>query len=170
MKFAYKDPLGPATQLQVDDFQTEICYTLPQDYKQFLVTVGGGYGPDKHLAYPKTWKPGIVIQNIYGPQSDDYLDIRKTRDSMYVPACFLNFASDPGGELFVMDLRPETEFYGKIYVRDHDHAFNPKPFLTVEFFEEYDCDPDEARLYHFIAGSFTEFLDLLKTDEEIDAE
>ena len=172
MRLNYKRPLGPISSSQATEFETELGFILPEDYKQFLTTIGGGYAPDRGLAYPKTWLPGVVIQSIYAPQSDDYCDIRQTRESTgdYIPSCFLHFACDPNGQFFVIDMRPESEHYGKIYVRDHDHARNAKPFLTTAFFEKYDCDPDEHDLYHFIAGSLTEFLDMLKTDEEIDAQ
>ncbi len=165
----YQEPLGPATQSQVDNFEAEIGFILPQAYKSFLLTTGGGYRPDKHLADPEAWAPGVVLCYVFGPQPDEYLDVRKTRKLWHIPKCFLLFAEDPGGQLFVIDLRADPEYYGKIYVRDHDHAFNPKPFLSAEFFEEYDCDPDEAGMYHFIANSFDEFIAMLKTDEEIDA-
>lgn len=170
MTLNYKDPLGPATQSQVNEFEEEMGFILPASYKQFLMTEGGGYAPQRGLADTPHWTPGINIQGIYGPQPDDYLDIRKTRQLWHIPKCFLLFARDPGGQLFVMDLRSDPNCYGKIYVRDHDHAFNPKPFLSAKFFEEYDCDPEEAELYHFIANSFEEFIAMLKTDEEIDAE
>jgi hypothetical protein len=170
-RFAYKEPLGVSNIDEISEFETELGLTLPQFYKNFLAVIGGGYAPDRGLAYPPQWPPGVVLNNIYGPQPDDYLNITDMRDSTspYIPSCFLLFASDPSGQYFVIDLRPDPDVYGKIYVRDHDHSMNPKPFLSVEFFEEYDCDPDEAPLYHPIADSFEAFIGMLKTDDVIDA-
>jgi hypothetical protein len=172
MSLTYKRPAGPATISQVDDFEASLEYALPKDYTQFLITVGGGYSASPGYAYPPTWPPGIVLTYVCGVVPDDTCDIRKTRKATgwYIPSCFLHFADDPGGQFFVMDLRPEPEHYGKIYVRDHDSAHNENPFLSAAFFEEYDCDPDEAPLYYFIASSFTEFITMLRTEEEIERE
>jgi hypothetical protein len=168
-RLAYKEPLGVSNIDEISEFEAELGLTLPQSYKNFLAVIGGGYAPQLYTSFSNDETFSYPIQYFFAPKEDDHLNIRDMRRLSHIPSCFLIFAEDPSGQYFVIDLRPDPDVYGKIYVRDHDHAMNPNPFLLVEFFEEYDCDPDEAPLYHPIADSFEAFIDMLKTDDEIDA-
>jgi hypothetical protein len=172
--FLYRESVGVSTFDEISKFEIELGLSLPKSYKKFLAEVGGGYAPNYDLILPNDETFHYPIQYFLAPkeflsEDNQCINIRDMRRLWHIPSCFLIFAEDPSGQYFVFDLRPEPEFFGKIYVRDHDHALNPKPFLSAEFFEGFDCDPDEAPLYHPIADSFEAFIGMLKKEDAIDA-
>jgi hypothetical protein len=69
----------------------------------------------------------------------------------------LAIGHDPFSETIFMDLRPGT--YGKVYLRAH--AYPPTGPLNIGDTGFAQADYEEASLYHSVAGSFEEFIDIL---------
>lgn len=105
------------------------------------------------------------LQTIFGLTSVEAKSIHRTElgnFSREIERQFLQIALDSGGEIFVLDLRPKT--YDCVYVRAHNSPANQPPVINDAGFSEWDYE--EAELYHPVAASFEEFLDMLGPEPE----
>jgi hypothetical protein len=120
--FSILRSLHPITPRDIAQFETELGYPLPSDYRQFLLVINGGRP-----------KPDCFMSPITGYCSvDDFLGIATTSQRAYLDLIdkhrlfwdfdFLNYllpiAGDICGNYFCMSLRPRD--YGHIYFWDHE--------------------------------------------------
>jgi cell wall assembly regulator SMI1 len=158
----------PVTQNELDRFEELRGIKIPKSYRDFISANRGGYsaGGDDTLFAP-TWNE-TPVSVWYGTIGSSYGGTFFKRDlgnfSPTVAEKFLQFAEDPGGQIFVIDLRPRS--YGRVYVRDHDGPINSPPVIDDEGFSN-DTDYEEAELFHPISESFDAFLNLLGPDSDL---
>ena len=100
----------------LDDFVKKYSLILPDDYKKFLLEHNGG------APVPSTNKtPETFVQWIYGIHQEDWASL-EWKIEIYderMPSNTLPIASDPGGNQFLLSLRPDS--YGEIWFWDHEN-------------------------------------------------
>ena len=167
MKILWDRQNPPVQQQELDRFEEERGVQIPQSYRDFIVRNRGGYsaGGDDVLFAPSWNETPVSVW--YGASGSRFGGTFHKRDignfSQAVSEKFIQFAEDPGGQVFVIDLRPKT--YGKVYVRDHDGPLKRPPIIDDSGFASIG-DHEEAELYHPIADSFDAFLGLLGPDPD----
>lgn len=164
MKFEQRNE--PTTALAILQFEKKQGIRLPQDYRAFLLADNGGY-LDRSNDYFEvgSWN-SFVVEDLLGLTSDAGTSIASDRfnnfsDLIEKRLLVIGYAS---GETLYMDLR-ETSSYGKIYVRAHDSPIND-PILIDDTGFTHEADYEEARLFHPIADSFSEFIAMLGPEPE----
>ena len=160
----YQTPLEPTTPTDLSAFEKNRRISLPASYREFLLEGNGGYGPEPSFLDIPNWTR-TSLQTIFGLTGIEAKSIHRTELGNFSPEIerqFLQIALDPGGEVFVLDLRPTT--YGRVYVRAHDSPPNRPPIIDDTGFSEWDYE--EAELYHHVASSFEEFLGMLRAEPE----
>ena len=166
MSILWSQQNPPLKQKELDQLEAERSIRLPTSYREFIYQNRGGYtaGGDDILFAPNWNETPVSVW--YGAMGSPYGGTFHNRHlgnfSESVSRQFLQFAEDPGGQIFVIDLRPGT--YGKFYVRDHDGPLNRPALIDDDGFEG--SDHEEAELYHPIAASFEAFLELLGPDPD----
>lgn len=162
------DMQNPPIQLEdLSRLEIERGVEIPKSYREFISQNRGGYsaGGDDVLFAPSWNETPVSIW--YGTEGSTYGGTFFKWDlgnfSPEVAKKFLQFAEDPGGQIFVIDLRSQT--YGRVYVRDHDSPLKRPPIIGSEGFST-DTDYEEAELFHPIAESFEAFLNLLGPDPD----
>jgi len=155
MKELFEDTELGLSAEQIGDFERDRGSSFPEDFKIYLKEINGGWLND---SADFQFGDGHITgaRNLFGFNGSEDRDIttESKRDSL--PRCLLPIGDDLGGaDLFVLDLRPEM--IGKVYIRAINVPPNRKPFLPASLFVER----DEERLYHRVADSFSEFIDMI---------
>lgn len=137
---------GKATQEMVNAFEQHIGFSLPEDYRKFLLEYNGGTPLVKYAAFtieelnediPLDVLLGLGINNLdLQKRNDDYMDD-------LLPHCVI-IGDDPGSGMIVLIDDPEMK--GVYY---WDHSFN------------FEQSNEDDNIYK-IADSFQEFVDGLK--------
>ena len=163
----FKEAHPPATESAIAAFERQRAVRLPTAYRAFLLETNGGYGPELQILTVPSWPDWrqMVVTEMRGLHGEAYNSIEQKwlgNFSKGIGRQMLQFADDPSGEIFVIDLRPKT--YGNVYVRCHDITPNV-PFIIDD--AEFDhSDYEEAELYHPVADSFEAFLTMLGPDSD----
>ncbi|WP_135212626.1 SMI1/KNR4 family protein [Vitreimonas flagellata] len=156
MKELFADAERGLADARIDESEREQGSSFPEDFKQYLREINGGWLRD---SADFQFGEGHVTaaRCLLGFNPSSKRDIGKKQANMdYVPPQLLPIGEDLGGaDVFVLDLRPET--LGRVYIRAINVPPNPKPFLPASLFVE----PDEEALYHHVADSFSEFIDMI---------
>ncbi len=141
---------------KIAEFEKQIGDALPQDYRDFLLEFNGGRpdksGFDYDLPDGRTWNS--MVREFIGFDRSQYSDFDYF-DTMYfdrIPPGMFPIADDPGGNLVLMSLRPESR--ENIFFWDHNEEAEEEEPATLE------------NLY-FIAGNFSEFFAGLKEEEAV---
>ncbi|MGB4776528.1 MAG: SMI1/KNR4 family protein [Daejeonella sp.] len=136
---------GKLSELELGDFEQENSITLPNDYREFLLTYNGGEFtknvnnyPDTVVTYVLGMHNGPLYASLY-----KHIDIFKNR----IPFGSFPIATDPFGNLFLMSLDPSG--HGNIYFWDHEG-------------EPVEQDGHYVTNCYFVAYSFSEFINNLK--------
>jgi cell wall assembly regulator SMI1 len=153
-----------ATEKALKRFEKKIKAQLPKDYREFLLQTNGGY-TEKVLSYPFTLngKPSASnIDSFYGLSEEEgegslieNFDTFRDKDEPRMLDYMIPIGEDEGGNQIVLLLNKKE--YGHVYFWDHESE------IDFENMEEGESDRDNC---HPIAKSFTEFLNLLKVDDE----
>ena len=144
--------------LNLDEFKyfDEDNIVIPDDYKNFLIQYNGGR-PENSTVHFKNRDEATMLNCIFGFTKDRYGSFTRYQ-GVYagrIPSNTIAIADDAGGNLIIMSISGED--YGKIYFWDHE----------MEAYE--DEDPDYSNLT-LVADSFQEFLDNLKSEDELEIE
>lgn len=161
----FKEAHPPATESAIAAFERQRAVRLPTAYRAFLLETNGGYGPELQILTVPNWPDWrqMVVTEMRGLHGEDYNSIEQEwlgNFSKDIGRQMLQFADDPGGQIFVIDLRPMT--HGKVYVRHHDIPPNFSRLIDDTGFDAN--DHEEAELYHPIADNFEAFLAMLAPD------
>ncbi len=149
------DPITPA---QLTDLEAALGLAFPDDFRDFLLHFNAGdfrHYVKGSVRRQTRFVREFCVESTFGIVGDDRFgcsDVLHKVDvfSDRLPSTLVPIM-DTGGHPIVMNFEPED--YGKIYYWDRvDECF------------------DETPAIHLIADSFTEFLCLLKPDDEIDRE
>jgi len=147
----------------LNDFVKKYSLTLPDDYKKFLLEHNGG------APVPSTNKiPETFVQWIYGIQDEENWASLEWNIEIYderMPSNTLPIASDPGGNQFLLSLRPDT--YGEIWFWDHENESdtNAKDYFdnirkSANSFSDFIND-----LYEYIDPDETEPERIVRTND-----
>lgn len=153
-------------ELDLFELEKRVGAALPADYRHFLLLHNGGQPEPSDFLVPG-WRfmaslvnefDGIKVLENQDVEDDNSVDLLWNIEVFEdrLPKNFLFIGRDPGGNGILLSLHPDT--YGKIYFWDHEN----EPEEGLEDLADY------PNIY-FLANSFTEFLDSLKTEEEINA-
>lgn len=120
-------------------FEQETGLNLPESYKKHILKYNGGSPEEKDYFQEK------IIAHFYPIRYGKYTlekSYKMMKDSL--PQYFLNFAYDPGGNPFCLNLKNGID-YGKVYY----------------------CAMDEGEVIpEFMANSFQEFMNGLEEDPD----
>lgn len=130
-------------------------FGLPKSYKKFLINTNGGRSRKKYFFF-KEQENGSVLTDFFGILKDYNTNIllKYKYVGIRVPFNTLPIASDCFGNLILIAVKGAE--YGKVYFWDHDWE------------AEDGVIPDYSNLT-LIADNFDEFINNLKSQEEIDA-
>jgi hypothetical protein len=155
MRELFEDTEQGLSAEEIAEFERERGSAFPEDFKAYLKEINGGWLND---SADFNFGDGHITgaRNLFGFNGSSDRDIATESKRDGLPQCLLPIGDDLGGaDLFVLDLRPET--FGRVYVRAINVPPNPKPFLPASLFVE----PDEEELYHHVADSFSDFIDMI---------
>ncbi len=126
-------------------------FKLPQSYKLFLYKSNGGVTKNKFFLLRNNVKEGSVLDRLFGLTAKQYYNMLVYyRDySTRIPINTLPIGCDPGGNIILLSVKGED--YGKVYFWDH----------------EMETDPPDYSNLTLIADSFDEFINGLKSEEEM---
>lgn len=144
---------GPTVPAEIiDEFERRVGATLPQEYRQFLLTVNGGWATtDFH--HPASADGDHGVRCLYGiGVEDEYRSMERSLGAYEgrYPAEFLPFGEDPGGNLVLIQWRGSD--VGSVHFWDH----------------EEEADEDEPPTYRNItriSDSFSAYLEELEPYE-----
>ncbi|MDP4725467.1 MAG: SMI1/KNR4 family protein [Alphaproteobacteria bacterium] len=128
--------------------------TIPESYKNFLIQYNGGRPENDHIDF-KEGDNGTVISYIFGFTKERYGSFVRYQGTYAgrIPHNTIAIADDCLGNLIIMSVSGDD--YGKIYFWDHE----------MEAYEGE--EPDYSNLT-LVADSFEEFINNLKSSDEID--
>jgi len=146
--------MGPrASETQISNFESEIGYALPDDYRRFLAACNGGYlgGRFWHR------EQHVGIDHIGGFREETYFSLRWARECYRdrIPKELLWIMNDPFGNAICLGLVGNTR--GKIYFWDHDEEPDP---------EEWDGSVENSGNVSIVTDSFTELVDGLEPEDD----
>lgn len=157
MKELFSDTEAGLTDEQIASYERSSGCKFPDDFKLYLREINGGWLTDSaDFNFGSGHATGA--RSLFGFNGASDRDIQtESRERGYLPNWLLPIGDDLGGaDLFVMDLRPERA--GRIYIRAINAPPNEdNPILSPYLFG----DPDQADLYHHVADSFSEFVDMI---------
>lgn len=112
---------GPPLSAQdLEEFEERVGVTLPDEYRQFLLTVNGGWATtDFH--HPLTADGDFGIDCLYGIGiEDEYRSMERSLEAYEgrYPSEFLPVGEDPGGNLVLIQWRGDD--VGSIHFWDHE--------------------------------------------------
>ncbi len=149
---AIEKKAAPAPIERLANLETEIGATLPDDYRQFLLSCNGGYiggalwymGPT-----PDGGSADAGVHSVGGLRDDPSYSLGSYRVcyETRIPRDLLWIMDDPFGNAICLGLRGECR--GKIYFWDHEH----EPAVG-----KWDGEVDTAENVTLIAASFTDFV------------
>ena len=140
------DSFEPTSRHTIKQFESRIGLALPADYKIFLEQHNGGIFHGALFAVPKLGTDE-ALDILYGfIDSERSLDLRFWQKEMEgeIPENSIIIGTDPGGNTLVLDNEG-------IYYWDHEH---------------YYPQTSNKKNADKVAGSFTEFMTLLRPPEE----
>lgn len=148
---------GGLSREQCAELERKRGQSFPSDFVEYLCTVNGGV-----LAQAASFTLGedytTAVGSVFGFNRTRVRDIvyREKLLRHYVPSVLLPVAGDTAGaELFFLDLRPES--LGTIYLRAFNAPRHQPRVLDIEPLRGYE---EEAELYRFVAGNFTQLIRL----------
>jgi hypothetical protein len=122
-------------------FEKLIGSKLPNSYRTFLIDINGGIPFKKYFLYNNT---GSLIKCFFGITNEKDFDIVRFYNHYknLIPEYLLPIGEDDGGNILMMAISGKD--YGKLFFLDHEQPI---------------C---------LLANSFEEFINSLKSEEEID--
>lgn len=135
-----RDPYGVTSLDDIKQFETEIGFELPADYREFLLKTNGGVYHD-YVCTPD----GFALDVVFGLNTNFcWSELRWNRDvsSDWLPADMLPIASGPGGDYACLKLTIPDK--GAVFSVYHDVDFSPDKIADsfTEFIDGVILDPD----------------------------
>ncbi|WP_168193068.1 SMI1/KNR4 family protein [Rhodophyticola sp. CCM32] len=156
----------PTDEAQIKDFEASRGFTLPEDYRVFLLKYNGGRPADANSSFQPDRLTWLSVEEFFGFTEESLNDIASFRYndfSDYIHARLLQVANT-GSQGIYIDLR-EGSMHGKIYILAR--PANETVLVDDAGFED-DGDYDEARFLHPVASSWSEFIAMLGPDPQLE--
>ena len=135
------------TEEELAALEERFGFRMPEDLRQFCLQYNGGLLPDGTEIDPESCRltdflaiKHPLMERI--PMMDTLLKWQKMDG--FIPMCYIPFCNDEAGDSYY--IRVDEVGYGKVY------------YIFSEFLDDFLADSEGAGL---IAGSFTEFLELI---------
>ncbi len=176
----------PASEKAIRALELKLGAALPDDYRRFLVACNGGHlggvlwfiGPT-----PDGVAADVGINHVYGVRTESRFDLQSTRRAYgpRIPRGLLAIADDCFGNLLCLGL--DGVHRGRLYFWDHEcepDACEVEVSTEDEAEESTEDEPawwresawdgsiETAGNVQLIANSFTEFVDGLRPQDELD--
>ena len=140
------------TEEELAALEERFVFRLPDDLRQFCLQYNGGLLPTGAEIDPERCKLTDFLAIKYPlmesiPIMDTLLEWQKMDG--FIPMYYIPFCNDEAGDSYY--IRVDEVGYGKVY------------YIFSEFLDDFLADSEGAGL---IAGSFTEFLELIHFPEE----
>lgn len=175
-------PIGkafaPMTEEELHSIETDLGESLPEDYRDFLLTYGAAsFGElvefrlrDSHPIHPVEGNPMPISCYKKGPFSDFYGSKASTNSlarhiETYkgrMPDTMISIADDGGGNQICLGIRGKEQ--GRVYYWDHHNEWD-----EVDYLEEHGSPmPVEVKFQnvYLIAESFEDFIRRLEKSEQ----
>ena len=155
MTVRIENSFKPITEAELATFEQELDLELPNDYRQFLLVHNGGVPtPDLYdFKMDSFIYEGCVTRFLGLREGERYSFSRYLKTyQKRLPANLFPIALDLSVDLICVSTSGND--YGRVHFWDHN-------------WEITDGKPDYSNV-HFVANSFTEFLDMLYDDDEED--
>lgn len=155
MGIRFQSPSGSIDESRIASLERNLGATLPADFRNFLLGHNGGKRPTPCMidyVGVDGFRSRALIAEFLGVESPSESDIFKTY-SFYlnderIPDCAVPIAKDIAGNLFC--IRTDPANFGAVCFWDHELELSNEP---------------EGNLA-LVAGSFSEFVSLLKPDPD----
>ena len=155
IEFYDANEFGKLTSEKLMEFEQAYKLKLPDDYRLFLLTYNGGSPSPEVVDFIEHGKKQSDIVNyLCGIHEGEYWASLEWHMEMFkqrIPAGFIPFGYDPGGNLFLLGTNDEN--IGKVYFWDHENE--------AALFDE---EPSFKNM-SLITNSFTEFMNQLYSDQ-----
>ena len=131
-------------------------FRMPNDYRNFLLEYNGDVDLPPFFYFKKNDKNGSMLDSFFGikKHTNDNILMNIKLYKNRIPTNCLPIANDAGSNLILLAVKNKD--YGKVYFWDHNWE------------AEDGAIPDYSNLT-LIADSFDEFINNLKSQDEIDA-
>lgn len=151
----FEKQFGPIPEKFITALEQGWRIRLPKDYKNFLININGGK-PKKKLFTLKDQSNNSLIAGLFGISEEEDYNILTRYPSMLgdrIPTNMFPIADDQGGNFILLSVKEADR--GKVYFWDHNWE------------AEEGQMPDYSNLT-LIADSFDEFINNLKSEDEIE--
>jgi hypothetical protein len=137
------------------EFESKIGYSLPVEYREFLMLYNGGKPVPDFFRVPDWEYEETYVTELKGLANGKSVDLSELFDLLHdrLPKGFIAIGSDPGGNQILLSLSKDTK--GQVYFFDHEN--------------EPEDAADDVKGYpniYLVAKSFNEFLKNLYSNDE----
>lgn len=105
------------------NLETELTYSLPNSYKDFLLNTNGGVPVESYIDFNENnlKVPGDEIKRFYGVGGKASTDLLHKMESIgdNLPKGMIFIANTHGGNFFLISLREDS--YGEVFYKDHEY-------------------------------------------------
>jgi cell wall assembly regulator SMI1 len=141
----FTDAGGELTVDDIDQAEKTLGFPFPHDFRQFLLSTNGGRLTDYHVVRIEACDDDVLMHYFLEIGGDSCIVSAYKDLSDELPKGFIIFATDPGGNKFLMDLS----------------AGEPTGIYYWDRVRHFRRSKKKANTYQ-IADSFTEFLEKLR--------
>jgi len=140
---------------ELANFESKIGYTLPVEYREFLLLYNGGKPIPDFFKVPEWQYEETYVTELKGLANGKPVDLSELFDLLdgRLPKGFIAIGSDPGGNQILLSLSNDKR--GQVYFFDHEN----EPDDATDNVEDY------PNIY-LVANSFNEFLKNLYSNDE----
>jgi hypothetical protein len=145
---------GDFSEKQLLQKEEDFGISLPLFYRNFIKNFNGGVPEKIFFNFKDTKTNGSLVDRLFGFVENKYrnIDMYYKNYKMRIPCNTLPIGIDPGGNLILLSVKGPD--YGKVYYWDHN-------------WEAEDGQVADYSNLTLIADSFEEFINNLKSEEEI---
>jgi hypothetical protein len=152
----------PTDEIAIASFEKLIGVPVPADYREFLVKHNGGTVlPDCFFVYGCSTGDYHTLQYLCGVRPNSGGNLVSEFETFHdrIPFEFIPIGYNPGSDLLLLAVRGKD--YGRIFYWDSSDK-KPSELPDDHEWTEQELSYSIYRNVHFVAGSFTEFLQNLQ--------
>ena len=134
-KIALKHQEEKVTIQEVEQFESDHVFKLPNSYKQFLAQNNGGV-PKEKIFWDGEIESGVFYfyPLKYGDTNalEHIIPVLHDNEEKILPVTYFPFARTAGGSIYAFSM--ESKNYGEVYIFHYDDS---EPFKMANSFEEF---------------------------------